>query len=168
MAIRDLIPWKKESKEMIANQPFDSGSITDLRTRIDQMMDNFWNDPFDFPFSTNRENFLYPQIDLSETEKEFTIITDLPGLTENDIEILAHSHSVKIRGNKETSKEEKNRTYHLTERNRGSFSREISLSEEIDESKVEANIKNGVLTIHLPKLPDERSTRRRIPIKTDG
>src|SRR5665648_216980 len=160
MAIRDLIPWKKESKEIIANQPFDSGSITDLRTRLDRMMENFWNDPFDFLFSTNEENFLYPQIDLSETEKEFTIVTDLPGLTENDIEILTHSQSVVICGNKETSTEEKNRTYHRTERIRGSFSREISLSEEIDESKVEARKKNGVLTIHLPKLLNERSTRK--------
>jgi HSP20 family protein len=94
-------------------------------------------------------------------------VPDLPGLSENDIEILVHSQSVVIRGNKETSKEEKNRTYHRTERTHGSFSREISLSEEIDESKVEAGIKNGVLTIHLPKLHEERSTRRRIPIKAE-
>jgi HSP20 family protein len=165
MAIRDLIPWKKESKEMVANQPFDSGTVTDLRTRMDQMIENFWNDPFDFPFSRDRENFLYPQIDLSETDKEFTIVTDLPGLTENDIEILTHAQSVIIRGNKETSKEDRGRTYHRIERSQGSFQREISLSEDIDESKVEASIKNGVLTIHLPKLQGENSTRRRIPIK---
>ena len=70
-----------------------------------------------------------------------------------------------IRGNKETSKEDKGRTYHRIERSQGSFQREISLSEDIDESKVEASIKNGVLTIHLPKLQGENSTRRRIPIK---
>lgn len=166
MAIRDLMPWKKESKEMAANQPFDSGTMTDLRTRMDQMLDNFWNDPFDFPFSTDRENFLYPQIDLSETDKEFTIITDLPGLNDDDIEILTHAKSVIISGNKETSKEDKGRTYHRIERVRGSFQREIPLSEEIDESKVEASMKKGVLTIHLPKLVSENPTRRRIPIKS--
>lgn len=165
MAVRDLIPWNKRTKELLTNQPFKNDhnfSINDLMTGY---TDDFWRSPFDMDGLARFKEFLYPQIDFSETEKEFTIVTDLPGISEKDIEIFAHSNILTIQGKKETVKEEKNRQYHKTEREWGSFYREIPLNQNIDESKVEASIKNGVLTIHLPKLISKESDRKRIPIK---
>jgi HSP20 family protein len=160
MAIKDLIPWKKESKEFLMNQPISNDPYSSINNFMAGYMDDLWNSPF------GSDKFLYPQIDLSETDIEFSIVTDLPGMKAKDIEILAHANVLTNRGKKETVKEEKNRQYYKTERVSGSFCREIPLSQEVDESKVEATIKNGVLTIHLPKINNGSSNRKRIPIKT--
>jgi HSP20 family protein len=165
MAVRDLIPWNKRTKENLTHQPRQNEPNLNVTDFMTGNLDGFWRSPFEWAGLSKFNEFHYPQIDLSETEKEFTVVSDLPGISEKDIDVVIQSNTLTIRGTKETVKEEKNRRYHKTEREWGSFCREIPLNQEIDESKVEASIKNGVLTIHLPKLISQGSDHKRITIK---
>ena len=167
MPIRDLIPWKKsETEELSERTPEYSDPILELQSRMNRMLDSFFEEPIaNLAAHSPRSNYL-PSIDFSETEKEFTLSADLPGMEEKDIEISLSKNILTIRGNREEVKEEEGRQYHRIERSSGSFYREIQLPEGIDEEMVEAKFKNGVLTIHLPKSESAVIKHKKIPIKT--
>jgi HSP20 family protein len=102
-----------------------------------------------------------PPVDLYETAQEFVLTAELPGLTRDQIEIHAEDSRIVIRGARhaEAGREIPCEQYHRVERGHGRFSRAFSLPEAIDVEAVTADLKDGILTVTIPKLRDH-ATRR--------
>src|SRR5690349_13056076 len=102
-----------------------------------------------------------PPVDLYETPDDFVLTAELPGLTRSEIEIHAEDSRITIRGSRAAGpgREIPCEQYHRVERGHGRFSRSFSLPEAIDIDRIAADLKDGVLTITIPKAAD-RATRR--------
>jgi len=106
------------------------------------------------------------RLDVREDDKAFHVTTDLPGLAEKDVEVTFHDGLLTIRGEKKIERDEKKDTWHIVERSTGSFSRQIGMPATIDAERIEAKFDKGVLTVTLPKLPDEKAAAKKIEVKT--
>lgn len=94
---------------------------------------------------------LYPALNLHETENAFTIEAELPGFTEEDVELGVQGDVLTLKGSRTAETQAEGSTYHRRERWSGSFERTLRLPTDIDAEKVSATLTNGVLTITLPK-----------------
>jgi len=101
-----------------------------------------------------------PAANLTERDDAFTLELDLPGVTLDDIEVLADTESVTIRGRRAEEKETDRGAMHLSERFTGSFERSFTLPTEINPDAVEARFSKGVLHVTLPKAPTPTKARR--------
>jgi HSP20 family protein len=101
-------------------------------------------------------------MEVSETDKEIRVTAELPGLEEKDVEVLLDNDVLTLRGEKRSESEDKSRQF--SERYYGQFERRIALGTEVEEDKVEARFKNGVLTITMPKPERALSRTKRIAI----
>lgn len=107
-----------------------------------------------------------PKIDMRETDMEFVVEAELPGVAEDDLDVQVSDNMLTIRGEKRfEKKEDKGDEYHYLERAYGSFARSIPLPFDVDPDSVEAVFKNGVLTLTLPKPPGDTARSRKIAIK---
>jgi len=102
-----------------------------------------------------------PPVDLYETPTEFVLTAELPGLTRDEIEIQAEDGRIAIRGARSASagRDIPCEQYHRVERGHGRFSRAFALPEPIDVDRVTADLKDGILTVSIPKAV-ERGTRK--------
>ena len=102
-----------------------------------------------------------PPVDLYETPSEFVLTAELPGLARDQIEIHAEDSRIVIRGARSAGpgKEISCEQFHRVERGHGQFSRAFSLPEPIDVDAVSADLKDGVLTVTIPKANDRGSRR---------
>lgn len=91
-----------------------------------------------------------PSANFYEKEGKYYLSADLPGMTKDNISVTVDNGVVTITGKKEESKEEKGANYYLKESRSGSFSRSFRLPGEVEEDKVEASFKDGVLTLSMP------------------
>lgn len=105
------------------------------------------------------------RLDVKEDEKAFHVSADLPGLSEKEVEITFEDGTLTIRGEKKVERDEKGETWHIVERSSGSFARQLALPANIDEDRIEAKFDKGVLTVTLPKLPEEKAKTRKIEVK---
>ncbi len=92
-----------------------------------------------------------PAVDIKETEKEYVIHADLPGVDAKDIDVTLEDGVLSIRGERSWSNEKDNESYKRVERAYGSFYRRFSLPDTADAEQVRANSNNGVLQIVIPK-----------------
>ncbi len=92
-----------------------------------------------------------PTVDISETDGEYLIKAELPEVRKEDVKVTVEDGVLTLQGERRQEKEEKGKKYHRVERSYGSFVRSFTLPESIDESGVNAEYKDGVLSLHLPK-----------------
>lgn len=104
-----------------------------------------------------------PSVDVSETKDQVVVKAEAPGIDPKEMDISLSGGVLTIKGEKKKEREEKDENYHLVERSYGSFSRSMRLPAEVQEDKVKASYKDGVLTITLPKT--ERAKERAIKIE---
>lgn len=173
MAEPTKLPVKTEKSSAPAEvwAPFES-----LRREIDRLFDDFggglWRLPsrrsvFDVvPFWSREPKWpAMPAVDFSDTEKAYEITAEMPGIDEKNIEVKVVNGVLTIKGEKEEDKEEKKKDYYLRERNYGSFERSFQLPDGVDADKIEANFKNGVLTLTLPKSAEAQKAEKKIAVK---
>jgi len=167
MDFRELMPFGRERRTapvQRGDHPMDA-----LQREMHRLFDDFFRSPATFgggtqwPFAAAT-----PRIDMSESEQEYEVTAELPGLDEKDVELTLADNVLTISGQKKAEREEKDRNYYLSERSFGSFRRAIPLPTEVEEDRVEAQFKNGVLTVHLPKSPEARSRTRRIEVRSEA
>lgn len=103
-----------------------------------------------------------PAMDLVETDDSLVLKADLPGMTEEDVNVEVSDNVLTISGERRADHERKEDGYHRVERSYGRFSRSVTVPEGIDESKVTASFTDGVLEVRIPK-PEERKPTR-IPV----
>jgi HSP20 family protein len=108
----------------------------------------------------------WPSVDVEESDKEYRVTAELPGLEERDVEVLLQDSVLTVRGEKKVEMEAGNRTF--SERYYGRFERQIALDRDIDESAVSATFRNGVLTVKVPKSAETVERTKRIPVDSGG
>jgi len=166
MAIKDLIPWNNRGREVGIHRGTDVHSFFTLHREMNRMFDDVFRG-FDLaPFGPTRalDGLGWPQIDIDETDKEVRITAELPGLDEKDVSLEIANGVLSISGEKKSESEDKARRF--SERFYGRFERRIPL-EDVDEDKVSAAFKKGVLTITVPKSTEAKNVRR-IAINRNG
>ncbi len=94
-----------------------------------------------------------PAVDIKETDSEYLMEVELPGLSEKDVEVKLDNNLLTISSAKEEKKEEKKNGYIMRERKSSSFARSFVLPEGIDREKISAQFKDGVLNLAFPKTP---------------
>ena len=104
-----------------------------------------------------------PSVDIFETQKEITLLADMPGVKANSLNIDLHENVLSLDGDVK-SPEETDEVDVLREYRTGKYYRQFTLSQVIDQSKIEAAMKDGVLRLRLPKV--EAATPRKIAVKT--
>jgi HSP20 family protein len=100
-------------------------------------------------------NFM-PAVDIQETETEFIVKADLPEVKKEDVKVHVHNAVLAIEGERRRETEDKAKCFHKVEREYGKFIRRFTMPTEIDQEKVRAEFKDGVLTVFLPKAPTAR------------
>lgn len=92
-----------------------------------------------------------PSVDISESETEYLIKAELPEVKKEDVKVSLEDGVLTLQGERRQEKEEKNKKYHRVERSYGSFVRSFVLPDQVDETKVQAAFKDGMLNLHIPK-----------------
>ncbi|HLL29983.1 MAG TPA: Hsp20/alpha crystallin family protein [Allosphingosinicella sp.] len=158
--MRDLIPWgRQENRAPALFGSEERSPFLSLRRDIDRLFDDFFQAPM---WSLGRGAAMpWPNVEVSQTEKEIRITAEVPGMNENDVELLVEDGILTLRGEKTSQSEDSNRGY--SERFYGRFERRIALPPGVDEEKAKAEFRDGVLSVTLPRNP-EAERGRRIPI----
>jgi HSP20 family protein len=131
--------------------------VTSLQSEMSRLFNTFFDTPTTPNGSTARR--WIPAIDLVETEDDFVLKADLPGLKEEDVNIEVAENVLTVSGERKAEHEDKREGYVRVERSYGSFRRSLTLPKGVDAEAVTANFDNGVLEVHIPK-PEERKPRR--------
>jgi HSP20 family protein len=105
-----------------------------------------------------------PALDVAETEEEVIVKAEVPGMDVKDIDITLTDGLLTIRGERKLENEDKKENYHRLERQFGSFSRSLKVGAEVKAEAIEADYKDGVLTVTLPK--DEEQKPKKIDVKS--
>ena len=104
-----------------------------------------------------------PAVDIFETDKEITLLADMPGVTSKDLNIDLHENILTLDGDV-NSPERDDELEVMREYRTGKYYRQFTLSQVIDQSKIDAVLKDGVLRLKLPKV--ESATPRKITVKS--
>ena len=132
-----------------------------LMTDFDRIFDSMLNN--DFPRFSSTKSWL-PAVDVNETETEFFLSADMPGLDKKDVSVDIHDGVITIKGERVIDNKKSTDGYRIRERQLGSFNRSFRLPDNVNEDKVAAKFKNGVLTVTLPKTKETLPEGRRIKI----
>ena len=138
------------------------GTVSEF-DRLRQEVDRLFNG-----FSTGSEPFfsrVYPALNVSEDTDALYVRAELPGVKADSLEVSVVEGRLLIKGERKIAVEEEKTGYHRREREAGIFRRTLTLPSQVNAGKVYASLKNGVLTIVLPKA--EEAKPRKIAVKTD-
>jgi HSP20 family protein len=92
-----------------------------------------------------------PLVDIQETDKEYLIKAELPEVKKEDVKVSVKDGVLTLEGERHQEKEEKNKKFHRIERSYGKFVRAFTMPENVDEKKLQAEFKDGMLSVHLAK-----------------
>lgn len=143
-------------------------SMTPYRTNsdpFDRLFDSLWG--ASGGGSRGGSLMRAPETDVVETEKEIRVVTEMPGLRPEDVEVDVENNVLTIRGEKREARGEgEGGKYHLAERRYGTFARSFVLPRDVDPDRIAASFDQGVLTVRIPK--SEKAQRRRIQVGGGG
>lgn len=168
--MKDLRPWRKKGESLLPVRRRDR-AVDLLHRKMDDLFEDFFEGFEDLltpgPLMRRETAWLAesPGFEVSETDDEFRVKAELPGLDEKDIEVMIEGNALTIRGEKKRELEEKRRDYHLSEVSYGQFSRTFTLPEGADRDKAQAQFKKGVLTLTMPKTEQVKAARKRIAVE---
>jgi HSP20 family protein len=106
-----------------------------------------------------------PRINVEENDDGYEVTAELPGMTKDDIDIDLKGELLTIRGEKKIAEEKKEKNYHVCERVYGKFARTIRLPEHIDRGKIDAEYKDGVLKLNIPKIEEVKPKEIKVKVK---
>lgn len=170
---RNLIPWRRPRTESAVARREESSPLPELHRRMNDVFEDFFTD-FErtalgpvFGHGWSRGGTDLPRVNVEETERDVVVTADLPGLEEKDVQVTVDDDVLTIRGERKDEYEEKRKGYHLMERSYGSFQRTLPLPAGVEQDKIKAALRKGVLSVTLPKRPETRADRKTIRIETD-
>lgn len=169
MSKHSTVPVKHTAANQEMMPPFMS-----LRREIDRLFDDFLSlRSFRTPVSMEPlhrwmmgDGGAVHHADFVEHEDRYEISVEVPGMKEKDLSVTVTDSMLTVRGETAEEKEEKKADYYLSERRRGSFSRRFGLPAGVDTAKVEASLRQGFLTITLPKEPAAMKKEKKVEIRT--
>jgi HSP20 family protein len=153
-------PQSRRSMRSGFDDLFDS-----FRSEFDDMM-NFWWPITPVRRERNRPTTVgYPISDLEDKGDHYRLKVDLPGISKEDVDITVTNDTIEISGEEKEAKEEESTNYLLRERRRASFKRRYGFSDKVLPDKAEAEMKNGILTVKLPKKEPTKIESHKVKIK---
>ena len=130
----------------------------DYRSDINQIFDQY------FPITSTWDgNGFWPEVDIEDNKKNYIVTVNIPGVDPKSVEIFYNNANLTIKCESSSVEKEEGKNYIRVERSAGAFCRTFSLPD-VDDTKIDAHHKNGVLTITLPK--SETSITKKIEVKT--
>ncbi len=127
-----------------------------IHNEMNRLFNTFFDTPTPAPNTLRR---WIPATDLVETDGEFVLRADLPGLSEDDVKIELDDNVLTVSGERKSEHEERKEGYYRIERSSGSFRRSLTLPEGVDPESVKATFDRGVLEVRVPK-PEQRKPRK--------
>lgn len=138
-------------------------TLATMRQDIDRVFERFF-EPSLWPLpAPSLEAMWQPSLDFSETEKEYVVRLEAPGMTRDDFDVAVDGRLLALSGKRELRKEEKGEDFLWQERQEGRFLRTLRLPTAVQEAKVDASYENGVLVVKLPKA--EQAPKTKVPIR---
>jgi len=134
-------------------------TLRNLQREVDSLFDRFFNRTGDDDSSAAWA----PQTDLVETDEDFQLRLDVPGMSKEDIDINFQNGMLTVSGERTSERTDEGEDYVRVERAFGNFHRTFTLPDAVDHENIEATYEDGVLSINVPKT--EESTRRQIEIQ---
>ena len=146
--------------------------LVELHREMDRLFEDFArsfsmtlpNRLFDMPGVTH-SSFLRPKLDIAESENQYKITIELPGVTEKDVRVELVGDTLRISGEKRQENEEKDRNYHRIERTYGSFERVLNLPEDADTEHIAATFKNGLMRVTIPRRATVSQPAKQIEVR---
>jgi HSP20 family protein len=124
-----------------------------MRHEIDRIFGDFFSQ-----FGSDEPKLMskvwMPAVDLSETEKEFLVRMDLPGVNKNDVQVSVEDHELMVSGERHEDKKTESENFVRIERHHGNFYRSLTLPTRADTDHVKADFRDHELTVHIPKMPE--------------
>jgi HSP20 family protein len=136
--------------------------LVSVHDEVDRVFDRFLGNlrPFaDYEFQWN------PSVDVAETESEVTVKAELPGMEPKDIDVNVLDNVLTISGEKKSEEEESTKNYYHSELRYGAFTRRLTLPSKVETGKINAEYKNGVLTVTMPKAEEAKVQKVNIDVK---
>jgi HSP20 family protein len=130
------------------------------------LMRNFlrW-DPFrDLDFNLDLQTAFTPSFDIRETPEAYVFEADMPGIRKEDLDINLTGNRISITGRREAKEKKEGENFFMLERSHGSFTRSFNLPDGVDPGKVSADLKEGVLTLVVPKMPEVQPKKIQIKV----
>ncbi len=154
-----LIRWKP-TRDLVAWP----SSLWNMQREINRMFDDVVGGGMQDDASTGLSMWT-PPVDIVEHETEYEVKVELPGVRKDDVKITLESSVLTIRGEKKQEKEIKEDNLHRIERSYGSFQRSFTLPTTVKSDKIEANYRDGVLTVTLPKAEEAKPKQITVSVK---
>jgi HSP20 family protein len=143
--------------------------FSQLHHEVDRVFSDFITD---WPWA-GRMNLLdrrigsfVPDVDVTQTDKEFRLTAELPGMEEKDLEVSYFDGGLTIKGEKREEHEQQGGEFYRSERKFGAFERTVPLFSGINPDNAKASFRKGALTITFPKTEEARSHKKRIAVQT--
>jgi HSP20 family protein len=171
MTLKEISPWRWGGLKRWDDddRPYESflQQMDTLHREMGSLFEDFWNGNGRMMhlYNPTALGSLTPQIDEIEDEKAIHIRVELPGMDKDDVDISLAEGMLTIKGEKKREEEEKSKDFYRKERSFGSFRRTLSIPVEVDETKIEASFKKGVLNIELPKTKAAQKKVKHISVK---
>lgn len=164
MQIRDLIPWNRQTNGAderalpTTRRDDEAYPFLTLHREMNRLFDEVFRD-FG-PAGFGRAN--WPSLEVTEDDKAVRVSAELPGMDENDVDVVFDNGVLTLRGEKRSDVKDKDR--HYSEHHYGRFERAVPMPVGIDESGIKASFNRGVLSVTLPRSKTQQEGVRRIPI----
>lgn len=157
------------------NVPIETGSSTDdspiasMQRQVNRLFGDYMNQPLMSWFDADRwfSGVARPNLDMTETDNAYKVTAEVPGFEQKDVEVKITDGALVLEGSTESETEEKGKTWHRHERRFGSFSRSLALPTSADQEKAKARLKNGILTVTVPKKAEAKRAVKKIEISAD-
>jgi len=154
--MRDLGRWDPFRSDFPTRDPF-----REMQRMMSEVMRDFWQ-----PSLERGERPWHPDFEVRETDDEYVVRADVPGLTADDLDVSASGNSLQIAGKREHREDKDEGEYRMRQRAYGSFSRTFEIPDEVDADQIQCKLEHGVLEVVLPKKPDAKSRKRKIAISS--
>lgn len=159
MMSRFLVPFQSSSRSLGNVDPF-----SELHREMNRLFDDFMG-----AGSAPAQGSLMamPRLDVREAQNEIAVCVELPGVNPSDVDVRIEGNVLTVRGEKKNEHEQKDQDYHVMERSFGRFQRSLQLPFAPNPDQLRADFEHGVLTVHVPKQPEQERSRR-IEIQSSG
>lgn len=154
-----LIRWSP--KRELAAWP---SELSNVQREINRLFDNFFHGDVQADESFFSSVWT-PAVDIAEQDDQYIVKVELPGVHKDDVKITLESNILTIRGEKKQEKEITEDNYHRVERSYGSFQRSFTLPTTVKADKIDAGVKDGILTVSLPKVEEAKPKQIEVKVK---
>jgi HSP20 family protein len=159
--IRDLLPVTRRSQLSTRNDP-----ILSLRRDMDRLFEDFTTDlgAFRSPLWERSLDSFTPRLDMEDRDDKIILTAELPGMSDKDVQVELNKDYLTMKGEKKSTREEKSSERYVSERSFGAFERTIRLPADVMRDKIDAVVKDGILTISLPKSPEAKKEVKKVAV----